>query len=421
MILTLILSTTLVILPDANPSLFYYEKYISHRGTVTTRNSNDEKHKHNHNHILQKSFQGKRVWITGASSGIGEEIAKQLYNSGAQLILSGRRIHELERVRQSCTMSDVMQHNANDFQSVSVSSTRTSIDDSSSSCSNNSIDKNVQLLPFDMTDEDLSGIVSSAINYYNGIDILILNAGIGQLSSAVEESFDATKTLMDVNFYSPVRLTLEVIKHDKWGQRIKMNSNGNDNDNDNGVKKEGHIVLTSSVAAKLPLPLGTSYAASKQAAHGYFASLRSECDPWLRVDLPCPGPIATQFQNKALKTKNRDDETNNQNKDNNIFDHDNNNNHEEDDDDDSDVKMSAERCARLIIAAMSGSKYFMQETWISKQPTLTFMYLNQYFPSFTTWVLGKIGSLRVKAFKAGLPLYKVSSWIEAVQMEKESK
>ena len=358
-------AASLVVVPDANITLFLYEKL-----TPST--------------LYFSKYKDKKIWITGASSGIGEEMARQLYSHGAKVILSGRREHELNRVQHSCLTMD----NEND-ESINTSEQN----------------ERVQILPFDMTNSDsLSEIVNTAISFFDGIDILVLNAGIGQLSTALDESYDATKLLMDVNFHSPVQLALEVIKQNEWGSYKHTIENTSNNGELQELKEKtqrrGHIVLTSSVASKLPIPLGTSYAASKHAAHGYFTSMRSEYSSWLRIDLPCPGPIKTKFQTKAYNRKKEvdDDDMNDSN--------------------DSEVQMSSQRCAHLIIAGMSGPKNLMQETWISKQPTLFFMYLNQFIPSISNWLLGIIGSLRLKAFKAGLPLYKVSSWIKVMKPDK---
>jgi len=167
-------------------------------------------------------------------------------------------------------------------------------------------------------------------------------------------------------------------------------------------------VVTSSIASKMALPLGTSYAASKHAVHGFFTSLRSECAEWLRVDLPCPGPIATLFQDNVLLTRNKNSAPILQQS-------------KEDQDDDSELKMPVERCSRLILSGMIGPSFIMQETWISRQPTLSFLFVNQYFPNLCNAILGEIGSLRLKAYYAGLPLYKLSSWTKAARMEKIQK
>ena len=344
-----ILAAFSLAIPDANTSLFLYEKFFT----------NDKK--------LQQAFAGKRVWITGATSGIGEEMARQLHGHGANLIISGRREGELNRVKKSCE-------------------TTTRSDDSTSD--------NISVLPFDVTDSDevLSTVVSKASQKFGGIDILILNAGAGQLNSAIDSPLSKSKMLMEVNYFGPMRLAMEVVKKERWEGRTN--------------ESKGHIVVTSSVASKMPLPLGTSYAASKFAVHGYFSSLRAECAEWLRIDLPCPGPIATAFQDKAADTNSDSAAT--------LGDDDG-------EEGESELKMPVERCAKLIISGMLGPSSIMQETWISRQPTLFFLYLNQYLPTISNAILNLVGPLRLKAFKAGLPLYQVSSWLKAAKMEKENK
>jgi hypothetical protein len=81
--------------------------------------------------------------------------------------------------------------------------------------------------------------------------------------------------------------------------------------------------------------------------------------------------------------------------------------------------MSVERCAQLIISAMQGRpSVLFHESWIAKQPTLAFLYLNQYLPSLATFILGYLGRWRKKAWEMGLPMYKVSSWVQAAKSEK---
>ena len=114
-------AASLVVVPDANITLFLYEKL-----TPST--------------LYFSKFKDKKIWITGASSGIGEEMARQLYSHGAKVILSGRREHELNRVQHSCLTMD----NEND-ESINTSEQN----------------ERVQILPFDMTNSDsLSEIVN---------------------------------------------------------------------------------------------------------------------------------------------------------------------------------------------------------------------------------------------------------------------
>jgi hypothetical protein len=83
--------------------------------------------------------------------------------------------------------------------------------------------------------------------------------------------------------------------------------------------------------------------------------------------------------------------------------------------------MPVQRCAQLIISAIQGyPSILFHESWIAKQPTLTFLYLNQYFPTLATWILSYVGKWRTKAWEMGLPLYKVSSWLQAAKADMNS-
>jgi len=354
--------TATLVIPDANPTLFLFEKILT-----------TEK--------LIKTFQGKKIWITGASSGIGAELANQLHGYGANLILSARREEDLKRVVERCRV----------------------VGSKSRSPESNVASSSIRIVPFDMTgdDEALFDAVDESLNAFGGIDILILNAGMGQLRPALDEDgVSTTRDLMELNFMGPVRLAMQVIEQNRWGKHDGkyFKRRGDQLDLAMNEKLRGHIVVTSSIAAKLPLPLGSSYAASKHAVQGYFTSMRSEYGEWLRVDLPCPGPIATAFHNRLNSLPIAPEE-------------------EDPEEVEGEAKMSAERCAQLIISSMAGPSSLMKETWIAKQPTLGFMYLNQHLPGVCNFLLGKIGPLRVKAWKAGLPLYKLSSWIKATTMD----
>jgi dehydrogenase/reductase SDR family protein 7 len=330
--LIIVTTSLLAVIPDANLSLFLYDKFVNKK-------------------MLKNTLSGKRIWITGCSSGIGEELASQLHSHGANLILSGRRETELVRVKEKCLDSMLPAH------------------------------PEIHILPFDITDEidNLQNVVSSAVQLYSGIDILILNAGSGQLSPALDNDSHDYRSLMEVNFWGPTVLAQLLIKEGGWSR----------------TPRRGHIFVTSSIASKMSLPLGSSYAASKAALHAFFSSLRSEYGDWLRIDLSCPGPIATSFQSKVKGSPIAAGENN-----------------------DSETKMPVKRCAALMISAIHAPAFLSMETWISSNPTLGFMYLNQYFPNVSNILLSKvIGPLRLKAFRAGLPLYKTTSFLKAAKMD----
>jgi short-subunit dehydrogenase len=192
-------------------------------------------------------YKNKIVWITGASSGIGEALAKQLDKAGATLILSSRNEKELERVLYT------------------LSNQQSSV------------------LPLDLgSDSTFEKEANEVIKKYGRIDILINNGGISQRSLAAETALSVDKRIMQVNFLGTVALTKAVLPYFlKQGQ--------------------GHIVTVSSVTGLYGTPYRSAYAASKHALHGFFDSLRAEVhDKNIAVTLVCPGFVRTPITLNAL-------------------------------------------------------------------------------------------------------------------------
>ena len=196
-----------------------------------------------------KTLAGKVVWLTGASSGIGEALAIELAKEGCKIILSARRENELKRVQQLAGLNT----------------------------------ENSLLLPFDLEKYDeFESIRSIALQKFGRVDVLINNAGISQRSLAIETSLEVDKRLMEVNYIGTVALTKTLLP-----QFIK--------------NKGGLIVTVTSAVGKMPSPWRSSYAAAKHALHGFFDSLRAEChQDGLRVLLVCPGFVATNVSVNAL-------------------------------------------------------------------------------------------------------------------------
>ncbi len=196
-----------------------------------------------------KTLTGKVVWLTGASSGIGEALAIELAKEGCKLILSARRKNELQRVQKLAELSD----------------------------------ENCLLLPLDLEQyHDFENLKNIALQKFNRIDVLVNNAGISQRSLAIETSIEVDKRLMEVNYIGTVALTKTLLPH-----FIK--------------NKSGLIVTVTSAVGKIPSPWRSSYAAAKHALHGFFDSLRAECyQDGLRVLLVCPGFVATNVSVNAL-------------------------------------------------------------------------------------------------------------------------
>jgi len=192
-------------------------------------------------------FYGKVVWVTGASSGIGEALSKGLAKRGARIILSGRRVDALERLAQSLNAQTLV-------------------------------------LPFEATDYDaLPGVVAKAEGWKGGIDLLINNAGVSQRSLALDTSFDVYRTLMEVDFFAPLRLTQLVLP---------------------GMveRKGGAIAVVSSVAGKVGAPIRTGYCAAKHAVVGYFEALRAEVEIayGISVHVILPGSVKTGVSINSL-------------------------------------------------------------------------------------------------------------------------
>ena len=198
-------------------------------------------------------FRGKVVWITGASSGIGEGLAKSFASMGAKVVLSGRNVSELNRV-----MAESMDGGADE--------------------------SDLMVLPLDVVDFDsIPSAVSSVLEEFSGIDLLINNAGQGARDFITEMDIAIYRKIMDVNLFSAIALTKAVLPH-----MIERGS--------------GHIVGVSSMAGKVGVPLRTAYCPAKHAVLGFFDALRAEIAyHGLKVSTIVPGVVRTNTVANALR------------------------------------------------------------------------------------------------------------------------
>jgi len=194
-------------------------------------------------------FREKVVWITGASSGIGEALAYAFSREGAHLVLSARRRDRLEQVRENCPGAG-----------------------------------KVLILPFDVTHTDChQTMVSAVIEHFGQVDILVNNAGISQRSLVQETVLEVDRRIMEVNYFGVISLTKAVLPF-----MLQRNS--------------GHIVVISSLLGKIAIPLRSAYCASKHALHGFFDALRAEVqDEGIWVTVVCPGWVRTEVSIHALR------------------------------------------------------------------------------------------------------------------------
>lgn len=195
------------------------------------------------------SYKNKTIWITGASSGIGESFAKTFYKEGANLILSSRRVEELERVKSELGGDD----------------------------------ETIKILTLDLAEPaSLEDKSKQAHELFGGIDVLVNNGGVSQRSLFAETDLDTIRRLMEINFFGSVALTRFVLPHMM-------------------EKKSGHIIVTSSVAGKFGTKFRSGYAASKHALQGIFDCIRQEMYEYnVDVTMVCPGPIKTNITQNSL-------------------------------------------------------------------------------------------------------------------------
>lgn len=196
------------------------------------------------------SYEEKTVWITGASSGIGESLALELAKRGATLVLTARRSALLEELRSRCPDPD-----------------------------------RVHVLCGDLLDESSWAPLAREAEAVGGpIDVLVNNAGVTQRAMAQDTLLADVRRLMELNFFAPIALTNAVLPSML-------------------ARDTGRIVVVSSVAGYVGTPLRSSYAASKHAVRGYFDSLRAELhDTGVGVTIVCPGYIRTEISTHAISS-----------------------------------------------------------------------------------------------------------------------
>ncbi|MFM6945565.1 MAG: SDR family oxidoreductase [Flavobacteriales bacterium] len=193
-------------------------------------------------------FQNKVVWITGASSGIGAELAKQLARHGAQLILSARDEQKL------IALADTLENHARHL-----------------------------VLPLDLAKlTDTQIYTDQILAKFGRIDILINNGGVSQRASALETTMEVNRQLMEVNFFGNIALAKAVLPI------FRKQANG-------------QFLVVSSIAGKFGFHLRSIYSASKAALVGYYESVAmEEAENGIEVSIAFPGKINTPISQHAL-------------------------------------------------------------------------------------------------------------------------
>lgn len=195
-----------------------------------------------------KNFNNKVIWITGASSGIGKALVTTLAKQNCKLIISSRRLSDLELVKKTCPKPE-----------------------------------NIACLSFDLAHyANMATVVKQAIACFGTIDILINNGGISQRSLIIETNIAVDKKLMEVDYLGTVALSKALLPY-----FVKQQS--------------GQFVTVTSLMGKFASPYRSGYCGAKHALHGFFDALRLEHEnDGVLVTLICPGFVNTDVARNAL-------------------------------------------------------------------------------------------------------------------------
>jgi short-subunit dehydrogenase len=190
-------------------------------------------------------YSGKTAWITGASSGIGAALARDLAGRGANVVLSGRDEARLAEVAKDCGEALV--------------------------------------LPFDVRDEAaLTEATAKAIDWKGGVDLAFANAGVSQRSRALKTSMEVYRDIIAIDLTAQIAFSQGLIGH--------MTERGS-----------GALAFISSIAGKVGVPMRTGYCAVKFGLAGYADALRAELSQaGVGVHVIYPGSVATDVSRNAM-------------------------------------------------------------------------------------------------------------------------
>lgn len=184
-------------------------------------------------------------WITGASAGIGEALARALSANGASVIVSGRNVEALEGVAKDCVDAFVLPFEATDYQRI-------------------------------------PSLAERAWAWKGRIHGLVNNAGISQRSLAIDTQFEVYQRMIGVDLLAPIALTQSLLP--------KMVQAGG-----------GRIVAIASVAGLVGVAMRTAYCAAKHGLVGYHDALRAENEHLgIKVHVVAPGSVRTNVAKNAL-------------------------------------------------------------------------------------------------------------------------
>ena len=193
-------------------------------------------------------WSGRRALVTGASSGIGAALARELAEQRAVLLLTGRDSGALDACAGGCRAAGAQ----------------------------------VATVAGDLTEAAVVARLGEEVSALGGLDLLVHNAGLTMNARFAELDLAVVRRLMEINYFAAVALTQAVLPA--------------------LLAARGRIAVVSSLTGLVGVPTRTAYAASKHALHGFFTSLRVELrDAGVKVTIVCPGYVDTPMRSRALR------------------------------------------------------------------------------------------------------------------------
>jgi short-subunit dehydrogenase len=200
-------------------------------------------------------FKGKIVWITGASSGIGEALVHEFVKRGAIVIASSNDMPGLERVKAECGDKPAM----------------------------------IKCVPFDLAEMlGIDQIVEQQITQFGKIDVLLNIGGISQRARIDETPIWLDRKIFEINYFGTIALIKAVLPF-----MI--------------MQRSGYILATSSISGRFGFPLRSAYSASKQALHGFIETLYLENKKFnIKASVIIPGRVRTSISFHALNAEGKE-------------------------------------------------------------------------------------------------------------------
>ncbi len=198
---------------------------------------------------MTRDLNGRRILITGASSGIGRALAQQLAPMGAKLVLAARSEDKLTELSATLPGTHLV-------------------------------------MPTDVTkDDDRQRLLDQAVDRFGGLDVLINNAGIASWDHFANSSEAILRQIMEVNFFAPAELIRKAIP-------ILVNGT------------QPAVVNVASMCGRRAMPAWSEYSASKYALCGLTEALRGELARFdIDILLIVPGLTSSEFSRHLLRAE----------------------------------------------------------------------------------------------------------------------